>query len=535
MAYRVVLEWEGRRWDIDGVLADVRERASIWDREYVPRVLSMSLDLGDTAAMIAAGAHYSTARAIVYAGERVVSAQPVISMVGARAGELTPIEIGARVRSRRGGQQSNPIPTSRTLNVRFLDVAATQEKRASDRAAAEAEAMADRGWKYGLSTLEELEYVDPRLRDDYFPTVTGRRSEGRVYPVVIGRPGEDGGNPGSAAEAIPVDYTTPRLMIAGHPMTGSVTVRGPRYGSPQDMASESLPISVITDGTGRQVSVVSLASSTTLEGRWTTSFPEASERPWYWWVDDTDTASGLSGSPVDVVALLLAHVDGIVVDRADLESAREWLAPYTLSTVIDVVADAWDLLTGQVLPLLPAALTSTPAGVGLRPIRVDWTLADCRTALVEGEGVSVADRPRHVSIERDDAIANRVVVQFDPNKETGQLRRRAYATAARYADAARSVSQIGERERVVETRWVYRRSVAQLIARDLIQRSARDRLLVDLDVDAARYGLGADGELRAGDPVRLDLPSYSLSGRVAIVTEILRRGTRVDRVGLLLL
>ena len=62
-----------------------------------------------------------------------------------------------------------------------------------------------------------------------------------------------------------------------------------------------------------------------------------------------------------------------------------------------------------------------------------------------------------------------------------------------------------------------------------------EEFAVDLDVDAARYGLGADGELRAGDPVRLDLPSYSLSGRVAIVTEILRRGTRVDRVGLLLL
>lgn len=536
-SYRAVVDWEGRRWDISGVSADVREVASIWDREFVPRVISLSLPLGDTAALVADGAHYATMRALLYLGDRVVSRAPVVGFRSARAGELTEIEVGNRIPSRRSGSIPNPIPSSRTVQVTYLDVAATTQRRAEDEADARADLMADRGWKYGLSTTEELAYVDPRLRSDYFPTVEGRRSEGRVYPIVIGRPGEDGGDPGSAAELIPVDYTTPRLMLAGHPLPtlGTVTVRGPKHGDPQSMAQEVLSTSVVDDGAGRQVTVVDPSGSLTLEHRWTTSFPEASEKTWYWWVADSDTSKGLSGEPVDVIRLLLAHVDGVTIDGASLENARAWLAPYSLSTVLDVVADAWDLLTGQVLPILPAALTSTPAGIGVREIRTDWTASDCRIHLREGSGCTVADPPRHLSTEREDLIANRVIVQFDPNKETGQLRRKTYATADRYADAARSVAQIGERERVIDTRWVCVRSTAQLIARDVIQRCAIDRLVVDLSVDADRYGFGAADELRAGDPVLLTLSSYSLIGRTALVTEIQRRGTRVDRVALLIL
>jgi len=498
--------------------------------------VALQLDLGDTAALVADGAHYATMRVVLYLGSRVVSRAPVASLRCARAGELTAVEVGSRVASPRSGSVANPIPSQRTVDVTYIDIAATQELRAQDRAAAQAETMADRGWKSGLSTLEELANVDPRLRSDYFPTVEGQRSEGRVYPIVIGRPGEDGGNPGSAGEAIPVEYdVSPRLMIAGHPFVGTVTVRGPKHSDPQAMAQEVLSTELMTDSTGRQITAVAIGGSSTLEHRWTTSFPEASEKPWYWWIDDSNTAQGLSGSPVDVMALLLAHVDGIEVDRAALEGCREWLAPYTLSGVIDVVADAWDLLTGQIVPILPVALVSTPAGIGARPIRLDWSAADCRVRLVEGEGCAVTEAPHHVSTERDDAVANRIIVQYDANKETGQLRRRALAGAARYGAAASSAAQIGERERVVSTRWVTRRSVAQLIARDMVERGSSDRLILTVDVDADRYGVGADDELEAGDPVLVSAPSYSLTSRVGIVSGILRRGSRVDSVELLLL
>lgn len=318
-------------------------------------------------------------------------------------------------------------------------------------------------------------------------------------------------------------------------MSGTVTVRGPKHGDPQSMADEVLSLSTSTDSTGRQVAVVAIGSSTTLEHRWTTAFPEASEKAWYWWIDDTDTAKGLSGDPIDVVSLLLQHVQGVAVDRAALESCREACAAYTLSGVLDVVADAWDICTGQILPILPIALVSTPLGVGARPIRVDWTAADCRLHLVEGEGVGVVEPPRHVSTERDDVVCNRVIVEYDPNKETGQLRRRVSATAQRYGTAAASVGLLGERERVVSTRWVGRRSVAQLVARDVLAVGAVDRLVVTVDVDADRYGVGADGELQGGDPVLVTLASYSLTSRVGIVSGILRRGGRVDTVEITLL
>lgn len=535
-AFRALVTWEGRTWDLSPVSAQVREQASIWDREFTPRTIALALPMGDTAALVADGAHYATMRVQVFLGGRLVSRAPVVGMRCARSGELTEVEVGNRIAAPRSGTVANPIPSQRTLTVTYIDISATQELRAQDKAAAQAEVAADRGWRAGLSTLAELADIDPRLRADYFPTVEGQRSEGRVYPIVIGRPGEDGGNPGSAGEAIPIEYdSTPRLMIAGHPFTGTVTVRGPKHGDPQSMAQEVLTTEIVTDATGRQVTAVAIGASTTLEHRWTTSFPEASEKPWFWWIDDANTAQGLSGAPVDVIALLLAHVTGIEVDRAALEGCREILAPYTLSGVIDVVADAWDLLTGQILPILPVALVSTPAGIGARPIRLDWRAADCRIRLVEGEGVGVIEGPRHVSTERDDAVCNRVIVTFDANKETGQLRRRAFATADRYGAAAASVAQLGERERVISTRWVTRRSVAQLIARDLVERGSSDRLLVSVAVDADRYGVGADGELQAGEPVLVSLPSYSLTSRVGIVTGILRRGTRVDDVELMLL
>jgi hypothetical protein len=516
---RVNVRWDGREWSVDGELVSLDERWSLWETSYRPREVVVRAPLGDLRDWIKAGHHHHTMTVEVYLGTRLVAVSGVSRLVhGRSAGEWSEIEAAERP-----AIDQSQIPSRTNVRMRYVDIAATE--RVAGRAYAKnVQGMYEN--LYGTNAVRPINYVGSATWETQYAT----RTEGRVYPIVFGSPGVDGTQ---ATQAIPIDLDNGILMVAGHECrAGAVVVYGPSGlpGELENTASDTLTISHTEDQNGQRVAVVDVSASTALQGNWPT-VPEAAEREWY--VSWSSTASGVSGAAADVVALLLSHVRGITVDFASIEGARDHLRGYELDGVIDEQVRAWDVLVDQVIPLLPVRLVPTLGGVGLAVVRLDFTATEARRHLREGCGVIGSSRPARRS--DDDGVFNDWTVEYSASRRTQRLRKRARRSGGNSAVARRSADVHGVRASAVQTRWVYRTSVAERIASDMVELYAPDRQTIAYEVDAEVYGRGAPEELSSGMPVLITDEQEGYSEALAVVAGIVRDGSRVDRVLLLLL
>jgi hypothetical protein len=353
-----------------------------------------------------------------------------------------------------------------------------------------------------------------------------------VYPIVIGRPGRNGR---AAAPALPIEIsTTGKLLVAGHATTvGTVTVWGPKDGDVDVRKSEVLTTSIEHDDRGQPITVVDLSTASILAVDWVTVTANLGAPEQDWFVSWDGTASGLSGHPIDVIALLLAHVtSGISVDWASFEALRQWLAPYTLDTVIASEVQAWDVLTRQVLPLLPVSLAVGGDGVQLVPIRLDATRADARMHVTAGPWFSAISRPRFTSDGGE--IVNRWAVSYGPSRISNGFSRTVSA-AQELPALTRSIAVHGLTAGSLQTAWVYDATTADRIAVDLAVRRGIDRRTVQYAVDVERYGVGGRTPLELGMVLRITHAEEHIDDVVALVWEIQYQGTRTDLITLMLL
>ena len=521
-AVRCDIEWDGRRWSVDGELLELDERMSIWERTYRPRRLTLRAPLGDLRAFINAGHHPHSMIVDVFLGGRLISTSPVQTIEPGRSvGEWTTIDIVERPLV-----DLSQIPSPTRLLMRYVDAEATE--RAAQRAYRRATADMYMDGLYPASPLKPVNKVG----DFSWSTVYAEKVVGTTYPMIFGRPGEDGA---VGSKALPIDLTAKLLMVAGHACTeGTITIWGPANGHPDKLVSEAFNVTHAVDQNGQRVAVVDVSGSADLEVDWLDpTAGEAAEREWY--ASWNGTASGLSGDAADVLVVLLSHVRGVTVDLRSVEAARSHLAGYALSGCIDDVVRAWDVLIGQVLPLLPVHLVPTVAGVGLQPVVLDATAAEARWHLQEGHGIVATSRPTWRSADGDDAICNDFTLSWGPSRKTSRFRRSSRRGPLSDATCARSAELHGVRSEALETRWVYRAAVADRIVADVIAARATDRRQVALAVDGDVYGVSAPRELALGMVVLYTDSTEGIDRAVALVTSIVRDGSRTDRVLLTLL
>lgn len=513
MIARVDIEWDGRRWRFDDVPVQVDQAsASLLDgASYQPRRFRLALPMGDTYALRVAGHHPDSMRVLVTAGGRPVSTAPVVSMepaIGTAATLLQCAEVPE--------PEASTMPPSVDMTLRPVN------RRRTERANAqidEANAMA-LDFYYGApgGGLDDVEawrrfheyggWVDRKAGTfdaaDY-TTVYGKRVEGRLLPLVFGRPGSNGT---PATEAIPYDSVNKRMLVAGHAGTpGSV-----RLYDADDVENPDTGWTAThqTLDDGRVVLAI------TEPGVPTKAYDEDKT----WFIAWNGTAEGLPGDAFSVLEYLTGHSRGIRLDVASLEAVRHLLRGYELARVVDAETDAWSLLSSEVLPLLPVAMVSTPDGVGFvdaRPYPADREPRCHITA-----GADFAPLPPDHRGGGD--VVNSWTLQYGPHKQNRTYDAEYTADWRTFHAARVSLSRHGARERVLKTGWVYDPSVAHRIGGDLVERHARDWLPITYQARPALYGVEGRTPLERGTVIRLTDTSRSISARDVVIVDTARSG-----------
>lgn len=538
-ATRMVLDWDGRRWETSGELVRLVDRCELLDpsSSYRPRVAEVDLHLDGVIAWLAAGHHPRSATAQLYLGERLVLDAPVQSVQPGRQGEASRVRFGERPELDR-----SKVPATYEVRVRTIDQDLTHARRDGR------QAQRDRAidfYEYARVPVP-FELV---VNDLTQPTAYSRTVEGRTYPRIYGQPGSNGV---IASPALVIDQGTPTLLIAGHAVTsGTVTIVGPKaretanvtptVGAPVDVpvatsvrevGSETFTVTNTVDGYGRPVAVVDLTGASVLSSGWTTVDLDSPNEPW--WVKWNGTAAGLSGDAVDIILDLLSHVQGVTIDVASIEGLRAYLRPYQLSAALDASVPAWQVLTRDVLPLLPVRLVATERGVGAVLVRLQATVADASDHLIAGGQAAPDGPPRYASEDGFDPVTQ-WTLRWGANRETRHSRGTTQVGPGTHAFAVEGASIHGLVADEVDSLWIYDRATADLVATEMLRLSAIDRRLLSIVVDADVYGRGAPRELRLGQVITWTDDGWGFDGAVCLVAAIDRDGGRVDRVSLIAL
>ena len=537
-ATRVVLDWDGRQWATSGELVRLVDKCELLDASssYQPRTAEVDMHLDGVIAWLAANHHPRSATARLYIGERLVLDAPVQSVQPGRQGEASRVRFGERPELDR-----SKVPATYEVRIRTIDQELTQARR--DGRQAQRDRMID-FYEYARKPVP-FELV---VNDLTQPTAYSKTVEGRTYPRIYGRPGSNGV---IASPALVIDQGTPTLLIAGHQVeSGTVTIVGPKVrvtanvtstsgpvdvpvaSSVREVGSETFSITNTVDGYGRPVAVVDLTGATVLSSAWTTVDMDSPNEPW--WVKWNGTASGLSGDAVDIILDLLSHVQGITIDVASIEALRAHLRPYQLSASLDASVPAWQVLTRDVLPLLPVRLVATERGVGAVPVRLQATSADASDHLIAGGQAAPDGPPRFASEDGFDPVTQ-WTLRWGANRETRHSRGTSQVGPGTHAFAALGASIFGLVADEMDSLWIYERATADLVATEMLRLTSIDRRMVDLQVDADVYGRGAPRELRLGQVVTWTDEAWGFDAAVCLVAAIDRDGSRVDRVSLIAL
>ena len=272
-------------------------------------------------------------------------------------------------------------------------------------------------------------------------------SEGRGYPLVIGKPGvyqrSDGTSDTlSGAPCLPVGGDL--LVVACH----RVAATSLEVYSPTDDASETFAISYQFDDAGQQVAVVDLSAAATI-------FSDTSYSYYGIWED-----GGLSledGTPLETAGEVIAWAlrqSSLEVDAAALAAIQAPLAGFRLAGFIDAPCSPWDWLQREVLPLLPVALLQGPRGI--RPAL--WRPPSASLA-TDSLSVDRGEVARDGRITRIGNPLNDMTIRYAWSARTGQYyrsRRRAAGGNICSEVAQRSAEMLGPKVGpTLETQWVY--------------------------------------------------------------------------------
>jgi len=536
---RVVLDWDGRRWETTGELVRLVDRCELLDpgSSYRPRTAEVDIHLEGVIAWLAAKHHPRSGTAQLYLGERLVLDAPVQSVRPGRQGEPSRVTFGERPELDR-----SKVPATYEVRIRTIDQELTQARRDGR------QAQRDRAidfYEYARKPVP-FELVVNSLTQ---PTAYSRTVEGRTYPRIFGRPGSNGV---IASPALVIDQGTPKLLIAGHAVsTGTVTIVGPKArvtanvtptagpavdvpvaASVRERGSESFTVTNTVDGYGRPVAVVDITGASVLSSAWTTVDLDSPNEAWF--VKWNGTASGLSGDAVDIILDLLSHVQGVTIDVASIEALRAHLRPYQLSASLDASVPAWQVLTRDVLPLLPVRLVATERGVGAVLVRLQATSADASDHLVAGGQAAPDGPPRYASEDGYDPVTQ-WTLRWGANRETRASRGSSQVGPGSHAFAVEGASIHGLVADEMDSLWIYDEATANLVATEMLRLTSIDRRLLDIVVDADVYGRGAPRELRLGQVVTWTDSGWGFTAAVCLVAAIERDGGRVDRVSLIAL
>jgi hypothetical protein len=528
--YTVSIEWDGEGWTFDDVPVRIFDSAELngATADYRPRRVSFAVHLGNTSAKLAAGRHYATCLVEVSDGDRVIASGFPSEFRAARAGEATEITIGD-VPSFDG---STVPATIDNLIVRRIDVDRTLDVRSRRETQWEAEREAawriyNSPWSIFLGSQAWADvFAAINAPSESTFTAYAERAEGRIYPVVFGKPGRDGT---LAVRGLAVSFDPPWVMVAGHHLGGgTLTLSGPAHSHVERRARESFEVIDGYDNAGQPIAYCDISGAVDLEHRWATTHPEAAEQEWYAAFDGS--ASGLPNDAGSVLGWLLARVRGLTVDWGSVDSTAERLRAFGFDGVIDEVASAWDILQTHVLPCLPVALVPSSRGASLRYIETDPAEMRPRFTLVDGAGISVVNAPEYRSSADPDSIRTAIALKWAPNKKTGEYRAGRTLTAARYDWGIQTLDRHGFRLDSLELTWIYDAATAEIVGRNRLRLLAVDRLEVSMIVDGAKYGVGAPAELSIGDCVAVTSAADGLTERVGVVTGIDRDGGRSDLI-----
>lgn len=283
---------------------------------------------------------------------------------------------------------------------------------------------------------------------------------GQPYPWILGAPGHDG-TPASPAIYIYDTRVGVRelLLVAGHEVT-AVSVRihdGTSY--------ESFPIEHITDGLGRTVAVIDLALASALVVDPSLSYSVS-------WLAHGGIRGSNGGDALgagSIIEAILA-LSTLPIDRGSLAAIRSYLDAWKIGAYIVEPISPMDWVADALLPLLPVALLTGPAGWRMVPTPLEPIRARTIGTLTASQSVRREGRVRRIG---RDEVANRVEVLYGIETSSGEPRASAvvgptWDGVEHPALSTRLSAQIyGIQPRSEETVAVYEAPTAMRIARHI--------------------------------------------------------------------
>lgn len=364
-------------------------------------------------------------------------------------------------------------------------------------------------------------------------------SQGRVYPIVFGRPGLIGsrqvaGSPGIVVDELAQDEDdTPlgmEILIAGdHGPPGQVLVM--HESNPELWEFAAVWDTRDRKRTGEPVRTILLDSSglaTDTDGYWI-SWAGGASGMW-----DRRRERGMSHAG-ELLDWLLDQTT-LRVDQGRMDAAIPFLEPFQLSGYINARVNVWHWIRAHLLPILPISIHTGPDG--LYPIVWRWqATAEQAVEHLSADRLEVV-RTAQVRYTDTSSLANELVLNWGLDARTRRYTQTSILTGRptirapsdRYASShivRVSHSRYGLRSQdPMDTDIVYDAATAQAI---LAWRAAYHALPARM----LEYEGGAPLlHLQLGDVVTLTDSELHLQRQVCIVTEIRDRAD--GRVGLVL-
>ena len=285
---------------------------------------------------------------------------------------------------------------------------------------------------------------------------------GMWYIMVYGTPGSSGvpAVPALFVASTTVGGISDWLLVAGHPVvaTSCVVYDGTN--------SETLNILTVADGAGRLVSVVDLATATTI------AVDPSLDYQTGWTSAGALSVSGSDPGGAGSILETVLTSSTLPIDRGILASSRDALNAFRIGAFIQEPISPMDWITQALLPLLPISVTTGPNGWRVSPIPMTPKSLDCIATITAGDGYTQAvriDRAQRVGF---DTIANEIALKYaldvssNASSATATISGSGYDGVA-HTDLQSRLSQqtYGKRVKSLETVAVYDDSTAYRIVR----------------------------------------------------------------------
>lgn len=495
MVADIDIRWRNRRWSYTGIAIDVSTEVDIVTRQYAPREIEFTVPMGETLTDWIQGSAWEAIRVQVTVGGKVYSTSPVTSVKATSttngASGMTTITVADKP------AESSPCPPMSDITIRTKDEEATAAANAAALAAwtindaREGSDWINGSMDYSVRDMSTTSPPDPT-------NVFALKVQGLTFPIPFGKPGKDSK---PAYRVIQIDDSHRRLLVAAFPIKGTVSIQKSGYSTWYSYTIEPYRVN------GRDVSVVAIPTFPGIPA------DQAYDTGAAFYVAFDGTARGLPGDAVSVCQWLLSKTIGVRVDYAGWSGVASRLRDYTFDTCLDQTGDAWQILTGDVLPLLPIQIVPTPYGIGAKWLDLDPRKARIRKRMVLGTTIDpTAATVVSFDAEQATTVAN---IGFAPNAASGDYAGRVLTSAATMGLALESASQAAGKTRKIDTPWIQDRAVAQIVARDIVTAGCIRYARFEVDAAPMMHGDEGTDPVHAGDVFDVyDSGSVTVSGMV---------------------